>query len=304
MELRPLGVSCNLRCGYCYQQPQRDARNARPRYDLDQMKDAVLAEGGPFTLFGGEPLLLPKRDLHDLWSWGLEHFGHNSVQTNATLIDDEHIEMFGRYRVRVGVSIDGPGALNDARWCGTEKRTRAATARSEAGLQRLCAANVSTGLILTLHRQNAVGERLERLLDWVRGLGAHGLRRVRIHLLEAENTRVRARFALSEEENIAAMVAFLDLARACPAMRIEPFREMRRMLRGREAGASCTWLGCDPYNTAAVQGVEGNGRRSNCGRTNKDGIDFEKADTRGMERSLVAAASLGCDSAWAVELGA
>ncbi|MGH7346433.1 MAG: radical SAM protein, partial [Candidatus Rokuibacteriota bacterium] len=36
----------------------------------------------------------------------------------------------------------------------------------------------------------------------------------------------------------------------------------------------------------AVQGVEGNGQRSNCGRTNKDGIDFTKADGEGFERYL------------------
>jgi uncharacterized protein len=32
--------------------------------------------------------------------------------------------------------------------------------------------------------------------------------------------------------------------------------------------------------------VEGNGQSSNCGRTNKDGIDFIKAETPGFERYL------------------
>jgi len=35
-----------------------------------------------------------------------------------------------------------------------------------------------------------------------------------------------------------------------------------------------------------VRGVEGQGQRSNCGRTNKDGIDFGKADAPGFERYL------------------
>ena len=43
---------------------------------------------------------------------------------------------------------------------------------------------------------------------------------------------------------------------------------------------------CDPFTTRAVQGVEGHGQRSNCGRTNKDGIDFVKADREGFERYL------------------
>jgi len=82
------------------------------------MKAAIKAEGGPFALFGGEPLLVPEHDLESLWSWGLEQFGYNTVQTNGTLINDEHIRMFKAYKVSVGISIDGPGELNDLRWHG------------------------------------------------------------------------------------------------------------------------------------------------------------------------------------------
>src|ERR1700735_226275 len=134
VELRPLGVQCNLQCHYCYQHPQRDAGLPARAYDMERMKAGLLAEGRPFNLFGGEPLLVPKEDLEEIWKWGLEHFGRNKVQTNATLIDDDHIRMFRDYRVHVGVSIDGPGPLNDARWFGTLARTRAATAKTEAAL--------------------------------------------------------------------------------------------------------------------------------------------------------------------------
>src|SRR4051794_6471099 len=170
VELRPLGVACNLRCQYCYQNPQRDAQSSRRRYDLDVMKAAVEAEGGPFTLFGGEPLLLPLEDLENLWSWGLARFGRNGVQTNGALITDRHIEIFLRYRVHVGISIDGPGPLNDVRWGGTLERTRQATARSEAAILRLIDANIAPSLIVTLHRGNATAARLPTLLEWIREL--------------------------------------------------------------------------------------------------------------------------------------
>src|SRR5438876_11305428 len=86
VELRPLGVRCNIQCQYCYQNPQRDAGNVNNSYDMDRMKAAITAEGGPFAMFGGEPLLVPKHDLEELWSWGLQRFGRNSVQTNGTLV--------------------------------------------------------------------------------------------------------------------------------------------------------------------------------------------------------------------------
>ena len=60
VELRPLGVACNIQCQYCYQNPERDAGNVARSYDLDAMKAAVEREGGPFTLFGGEALLAPR----------------------------------------------------------------------------------------------------------------------------------------------------------------------------------------------------------------------------------------------------
>ena len=61
---------------------------------------------------------------------------------------------------------------------------------------------------------------------------------------------------------------------------------MRRLLAGEDQGSACVWNACDPYTTPAVRGVEGQGQRSNCGRTNKDGIDFGKAELPGYERYI------------------
>ena len=45
VELRPLGVRCNIQCQYCYQNPQRDAGNVLRAYDLERMKTAVEPKG-------------------------------------------------------------------------------------------------------------------------------------------------------------------------------------------------------------------------------------------------------------------
>jgi len=91
---------------------------------MDLMKSALTAENRPFTLFGGEPLTIPVQDLEELWSWGYDRFGSNSVQTNGILIRDEHIRMFKEYKVGVGISIDGPGKFNDLRRLGSLEETR------------------------------------------------------------------------------------------------------------------------------------------------------------------------------------
>jgi len=286
IELRPLGVKCNIQCQYCYQNPQRDAGNVLHTYDLDKMMAAIADSGQPFTLFGGEPLLLPLPDLERLWAWGYEKFGHNGTQTNATLIQDTHLALFKKYKVHVGVSVDGPGELNDARWAGSLQRTREATAKTEDVIATLIRENIPMSLIVTLHRANATGVKLPRLLDWFRELDRLGVQSARLHILEVENALIQKKYALTPEENLDALLQFMTLEKEMATLKLDTFRDMRLLLQGKDESVTCVWNACDPYTTRAVRGLEGNGQASNCGRTNKDGIDFVKADQEGFERYL------------------
>jgi uncharacterized protein len=286
VELRPLNVLCNIQCRYCYQDPQRDAGNVNRTYDMGKMKAALDAEGQPFTLFGGEPLLLPLPDLEELWAWGHQRFGSNSVQTNGTLITDAHMALFERYRVKVGISVDGPGELNDARWHGDLQRTRTSTAATQRAIENLCAAGRPPSLIVTLHRLNATHDRLPALSDWIRDLERRGVTSIRLHLLESESSAVRGKYGLSTDENIHALRTLLQLQRELTTVEFDLFAEMRRLLLADDRRTSCVWWACDPYTTRAVRGIEGQGERSNCGRTNKDGVDFVKANRPGYERYI------------------
>jgi uncharacterized protein len=286
IELRPLGVRCNIRCQYCYQNPQREAGAILRHYDMGKMKAALERAGGAFTLFGGEPLLVPIADLEELWSWGFGRFGHNSIQTNGSLINDHHIELFKRYDVHVGISIDGPGPMNDIRWAGTLEKTRKATEHTEMAIERLCKEGLAPSLIITLHRGNASAEKLNALSSWLVKLDALGVKSARFHILENETTAIREQYALTNKENIDALLHLAALEPQLSRLLLTLFRDMRQLLRGDDRRASCIWKACDPYTTRAVQGIEGNGQRSNCGRTNKEGIDFTKGDNPGFERYL------------------
>lgn len=286
IEVRPLGIRCNLQCLYCYQTPQRDAGNFTPIYDLNVIKKAIEQENIHFSLFGGEAFLLPLEDLKELWAWGYEKFGHNGVQTNGSLITEEHIELFKKYNVNVGFSMDGPGELNDARWAGSLSQTRELTARSQAAFERVIAEKIPVSLITNLHRGNATQEKLPLLIDWIRELYGLGLRSVRLHILEVDSEEVRRTLALTDEENIVAFLALSQLEQELSGLSLGLFSELRDMLLGKDNCVTCTWTGCDPYTTQAVHGIEGDGQVSNCGRTNKDGVDFTKANQAGYERYL------------------
>lgn len=287
VELRPLGVKCNIACHYCYQNAERQVVGNAREYDLEQMKEALLREGSPFTLFGGEPLLIAKPDLEELFAFGFKHFGENSIQTNGTLLDQGHVDMFLKYKVAVGLSIDGPGRCNAARWAGSQKRTAEATQRSEDALDLLLSRGIKPGIIVTLHRANAQGDAFADLIDWLVSLDHLGIATVRLHLLEVDSEAVRQDLLLDEDQACRALEVLRDLERrVLKRMHFDIFREMETLLCGTDGVASCTWRGCDPYTTPAVRGIEGHGHTSNCGRTNKSGVDYLKAKHHGVERYL------------------
>lgn len=287
IELRPLGVRCQIQCQYCYQNPIRDAGNVLQTYDVARMKAAIESANTSFSLFGGEPLMVAKEDLEELWAFGFQRHGSNGLQTNGALIDDDHVRMFKQYKVHVGISIDGPGELNDVRWAGSLERTRATTAKIEANIERLCRDGSPPSLIVTLHRNNATADKLPLMNAWFQHLEALGITSARLHALEVEDEAIRSKYTLSAEENVAAFLNFDRLEREqLKTLKFDVFADMRKMLIGEDSHTTCIWNACDPYTTRAVQGVEGNGQTSNCGRTNKDGIDFTKANVEGFERYL------------------
>ncbi|MCA9687485.1 MAG: radical SAM protein, partial [Myxococcales bacterium] len=183
-----------------------------------------------------------------------------------------------------------PGELNDARRAGDPAHTRAQTEASLAALARLREAGVETGLIVTLHRGNAGRERLPALLAWLRALGADGPPLpVRLHLLQVDDEAVRETLGLTVDEMRAALEALAALEQESTGLRFDLFTELRAMLLGDDEAASCVWRGCDPYSTAAVHAIDGDGTLSNCSRGNHDGVDYRKAESPSYLRALTLA---------------
>lgn len=267
IELLPVGQRCNLACTYCYENTFRSAGNFGAMYDIDKMVNAV-PKGESFTLFGGEPLLVPIEDLRKFFEKGCQ-----SIQTNGSLITDGHIDLFKEFNVHVGVSIDGPDELNDAR---KSANTRKDTSKTITNIWKMRDRNVSVSLISTIHRLNGVGvgrEKLKKFLLWAHGLGVASMR---IHFLENDNV---PELVLTDEEEIE---AFLDLKSL--GIDFDVFQDIKKLLTEENPNVTCTWNGCDPYTTPAVHGIDGQGNLSNCGRAAKDGILFQKGTRSGNER--------------------
>lgn len=287
VELRPLANKCNIKCTYCYQQFMRK-NDEEKDYNIPLMlstADKALVgakENAHFVMFGGEPLLIPIGDLEKFFIHGKEKYERNGIQTNGSLITESHIKLFHNYNVSVGISIDGPGSLNDARESGTREATKANTRKTEEAIVKLIAAGIMPALIVTLHRVNY--SQLETFLYWLIYLEQIGIRHINLHFLENDNADS---LVLKEEELTHFIMEILNLNLK---IRFDIFDDIQTLLlydsEKKLESVSCTWNGCDPYTTSAVQGVKGDGSLGNCGRTNKTGIDYLKADRYGNERLL------------------
>ncbi|MNV09384.1 Anaerobic sulfatase-maturating enzyme [compost metagenome] len=281
-EIKLLGNSCNLGCSYCYENPMRFAGNTRVSkgYDIDlvlSLADQNLQnKSGGYSVFGGEGTLVPIRDLERIFKEGFEKYGSSSIQTNGTLITDQHIELFKRYNVSVGVSTDGPNELNGLRTPLGGMTLEEATSRTNESIRRMIAAGVSVSVILTLHKENASPDRLPRLISFIKWLMQIGVRYGIVHLLEIDDLEAK-KHELSEEENINAMISLSELFEENPESKFAPFCEIDEMMSHGNFKAGCVWKPCDPSNTPSVFGIEGNGQISNCGMVNKEGIEWTKS---------------------------
>lgn len=286
IEFRPLGYRCNLACVYCYQNHSRKMERCQAGLGMEELRSLLDRDWRPFVIFGGEPLLLPERELEAFLRLGFEKHNGNTLQTNGTLINEQHIELFKKYQVRVGVSIDGPEKLNDLRRAGTLRQTRNATRRTAANIERLCKANIPTCLIITLHRKNASPGVLPLLRQWLQAMPELGVHHVRLHLLESDHPGDRKKYGLTVAENIQALLHLAQTEISRDKQFIDIFHDIRRLLMGDDREVSCVWRGCDPYHTLAVKDIGPSGVAMNCGRIQKGDNGLLRSDKIRYERYL------------------
>jgi uncharacterized protein len=158
--IKVVGDFCNLKCRYCFYH-QRDQLTPHVM-SLDLLEKFIhefltLFSGKAlFIWHGGEPLLAGKLffqavvDLERRYRNPTHDIG-NTIQTNATLVDDEWAAFFREHQFHVGVSLDGSRTSHDA------FRKNACGHGSHAdvlrGIETLRAHGIEPGIIQTLTRE-------------------------------------------------------------------------------------------------------------------------------------------------------
>ncbi|MET9448167.1 FxsB family cyclophane-forming radical SAM/SPASM peptide maturase [Streptomyces cinerochromogenes] len=136
---------CNIDCDYCFVFNSKDqsARRLPARMDLAVVRAAARRIGEHASahrlraihvvLHGGEPLLLGVGHMTGLLQTVRDSVPAGTrvlfeLQTNGTLLSDAWLDLFERYEVAVGVSLDGPPLANDRHRLTHAGRSSAASA--------------------------------------------------------------------------------------------------------------------------------------------------------------------------------
>jgi len=165
---------CNLRCRHCYSDssPSRSGRIKNPEAVVrdfvstfgDHERLDVALTGGEPTLWPGTVPLLKTVSFSSVPG----RIPTLYVNTNGTVLTDEHARAFASLGVHVAVSLDGPDAYTheQIRGPGTFFRTL-------KGMERLRFANAWFGVNVLIHPGNF--DRLEELFDLAVGSGAKSI---------------------------------------------------------------------------------------------------------------------------------
>ncbi len=163
---KPAGAACNLSCTYCF---FLSKENLYPndRYFMDEamletyIRQLLDSSPGPYVEIswqGGEPMLRgldfyrQSVALAEKYRRADQQIQH-TIQTNATLVDDEWAQFFRQHNFLVGVSVDGPPAMHDV--YRVDRKGRGTFEQVLRGWNCLQRHGVDTNVLCTVHAGNA-----------------------------------------------------------------------------------------------------------------------------------------------------
>lgn len=293
-----IDTGCNLGCDYCYEEPDREQRgeHIRGKYDLDAImsrleswKDKHAETPG---LHGGEPLLIPIDDLRKIFSFINENWdGNPHIQTNGTLVTDEHIELFREHNVEVGVSCDGPDELNSLRQARGEMEdgsptdiTDKMTKETTTAIHDMADAGIPVGIITVLHEVNAGSDqRLARLHRWMDRLNRKGISGHFNPAIPYEG--IQQDKSLHPKRLKEVYLQTWEWMKERPYRKWDPMSSYVDNLLGNGL-TNCVNNKCDVHNAGAAKITRGDGETTGCGKTwgaVGDGVPFLQGDSTGNE---------------------
>jgi len=164
---KPSGSICNLDCTYCFYLEKEQKLGQVPAVSrmgpevleayITGMIAACDGPDVPFAWQGGEPTLMGVDFFRQVVELQHRHTPPgmrctNAFQTNGTLLDDEWCRFLAEARFLVGLSIDGPKDIHDARR--VDKGGKGSFDRVLRGWERLLRHGVEVNTLTVVGRHN------------------------------------------------------------------------------------------------------------------------------------------------------
>jgi uncharacterized protein len=224
---------CNINCSYCY----LSHRSEKRRMTLDTVEAIakflrdVPVSNPPLSIcwHAGEPLVVPisfyERAFHCFALTPGTPAVQHCFQTNATMINDDWCDLFKRWSVRVGVSIDGPRAIHDT--YRVDRSGRGTFDRVMRGISKLRQHEVPFNVlsVVTNESLNAADE----IWEFYR---SNGISSVGFNTEEVEGDNKES--SLKPSEHLTTFRNFMfriaELQERDPTIRVREFDDMRHHL--------------------------------------------------------------------------
>ena len=277
---------CNLACGYCL----AGANNKMPAMNWDIAKKAVdlafameEADTIAFEYAGGEPMLqfsLMQRLTDYIESHPLrgDRRLFLSIQTNATLINDERAKWLKEKNIRVGISVDGkPASQNVSRPQVKGGESYSMLIRGIDALQRQ---GVPFGALVVLNRSNV--DSAEDLVDFLLDNAIHGFRLNPVAYIGDARQNWDA-VGLTQEEVISYFQELMQLITRRQYLLLEDnIHTMCEFLTSKQRRTRCMRAECGAGDT--FQAVAASGDIYPCGRaTQSPGLKLGNIFEDGVE---------------------
>lgn len=277
---------CNLRCSYCYVLGKDDYQGeVMSEETFTQVVERYFQESnyGTYTPYeddknqstlsivfhGGEPTTIGKtrfmkfcKIAHSL-ARKYKKVVSLSIQTNATLIDDEWIAIFRKYKVDPGLSVDGFVNKSDDE--------RKATDNNQLQIiMKLLSAGMFNGILMVLHKSN-----YKDIWANFKVLESIGIHRAKVNRGVDVLSPTHSDYELTADELMEAYSQVFDYMMANPDFSEENMRmwfekyltQTSKGIEGKDYGMHCYTRYCGA-GTALIE-IEPNGAVQFCGRNSK-----------------------------------
>ncbi len=157
---------CNLDCLYCYENITKKGEDMSEA-TFRELADLVLEHSDmphiTFLFHGGEPTLLPNEWYEQSMDYARQKAkacGKRvsfTMQTNLLGVNTSKIDLFLRYDIQLGISLDGPAMLQSTMRGGEDKVF--------ANFKKIQAAGVKAGVLVTINEANY--EHFSTICHWL-----------------------------------------------------------------------------------------------------------------------------------------